>query len=82
MKKTIEFKEVVTYWHHIDVEIEPKQEDDFETFVGEVDEDVEEHNGEYYYDRGDIAEKFAKRYGDSRVTFNEDGSPEVEFEFI
>lgn len=78
MKKTFEFVEKVTYTHTVEVELSPEQEDDYELYADILADEIEE-DGESYQ-REDIARKFAKRYGDDKVTFCVDGSPSIEFE--
>lgn len=78
MKKTIEIVEAVTYRHSIEVEIDDSQEEEFEEFADDVAEKIEEESMKY--SRDDVVSMFNRKYGSDKVTFEEDGSPEVEYE--
>ena len=79
MKKvTFDFQEKVTYGHSIEIEIPDDEEDDFEFFADNVVDEIEEDS--QMFDKDYIISKFSQKYGRDKVTFTEDGSPEVEFE--
>ncbi len=82
MKQIVEVVEQVTYRHTIEVEIADEQEEEFEDFACDVAEKIEDGDGGMKYSREDVVAEFTKKYGSDKVTFEEDGSPEVEWEMV
>ena len=80
MKKEFELVEQVTFRHTIEVDIDDELEEEFEEFADEIAEKIEDGDGGMKYSREDIVSEFVRKFGEEKVTFKEDGSPEVEWE--
>lgn len=78
MKMKFQFKETREYMHTVNVDLDSDQEDAYNKFADELAEDMERHG--WAYDPQTIASKFAEKFGDENVEFNEDISPECFYE--
>lgn len=77
MKKIFEFQEIIKYNHKILVDIPDECEDTFDDFADYMASEIED---DYSYDRWNIVQEFAEKFGKDSIEFVEDGSPSVDYE--
>lgn len=70
MKKTFEFEETVKYNHSIEIEVD--DENEYEEFADIIMRNIYREN-----EKEEIEGKFIEKFGEDKVTFVEDGSPET-----
>lgn len=74
MKKRFEFKEVITFYHEIEVDVDNEEVfDDFTDYIGNCIDCGE------FDDKSEMISRFCEEFGDDNVTFIE-GAPSVEID--